>query len=113
MICGDLYYKCLQEAEREAAVPSRLPLWHGILPSAVPPGMVATQLPTLPPHLWPHNYIYLTVAVTAILGLLNVLILPFTIPAIVLSGIVSTAYSKVADLIICSFLVDVYSEQEW
>ena len=77
------------EAERAAASASQLPpVMSG--GAAVPPGMVATVVPALPPQLWPHSYIYLAVPVTVILGICNILTLALTIPAIVLSGMVSS-----------------------
>ena len=58
--------------------------------AAAGPAMVqmTTLRPTLPTELWPHNFIILSVILAISLGILNILTLPFTIPASVVGVMV-------------------------
>ena len=43
----------------------------------------------LPPELWPHNFIILSIVLAIVLGILNVLTLPLTVIALTLAVLVS------------------------
>ncbi len=44
---------------------------------------------TLPPHLYPHTFLYLSVTLAIVLGILNIFTLAMTVPAIIVGNLVS------------------------
>ena len=65
------------------------PLYDLITGPGLASGPVTTVRPSLPRSLWPHNFLYFSVGLLIILGLLNPLTFITTIPAVVLAGFVS------------------------
>ena len=59
--------------------------------AGAPPMTTMAIRPLLPPNLWPHSFLILSVVVAGILGFLNILTLSLTIPAAILAFIVCSS----------------------
>ncbi len=65
-------------------------------PAAAAPFEASPVIPSaflgvrLPPHLWPHNFFYLSVICAVVIGFFNILTLFLLTPAVILGGVVSS-----------------------
>ncbi len=65
-------------------------------PAAAAPFEASQVIPSaflgvrLSPHLWPHNFLYLSVICAVVIGFFNILTLFLFIPAVILGGVVSS-----------------------